>query len=72
MPLTLEQVVELAPDAAAVAAGKKLMARKNWQAIGRSTEALWGLCQGSRHLPGQGRPDQFRLPLLMPESQIPL
>ncbi len=47
MPLTLEQVVELAPDAAAVAAGKKLMGFKNWQALGRGPEALWGLCQGS-------------------------
>ena len=47
MNLTLEQVAEMAPDSASAAAGKKLMGVKHWPELGRSTEALWGKCQGS-------------------------
>ena len=47
MNLTLEQVVEMAPDAAAAAAGKKLAAVQNWPELGRSPAVLWGKCQGS-------------------------
>lgn len=47
MPLSLEQVAEMAPDSASAAAGKKLMALKNWEDLGHSAEALWGLCRGS-------------------------
>lgn len=48
MQLTLEQIHELAPDSSSVAAGKKLMALKNWPELGRSETALWGKCQGSK------------------------
>lgn len=48
MQLTIEQVTEMAPDANSAAAGKKLMAAKNWEQVGRSSDALWGLCRGSR------------------------
>lgn len=47
MALTLEQVVEMAPDGSSAAAGKKLMALKNWEGVGRDADALWGLCRGS-------------------------
>ena len=47
MRLTVEQVTEMAPDAASAAAGKKLMALKNWEGLGKSSEALWGKCRGS-------------------------
>lgn len=47
MDLTLEQVTEMAPDAGSAAAGRKLMALKNWEQVGRSSEALWGMCRGS-------------------------
>src|SRR5438552_3910155 len=47
MKLSLEHIAEMAPDASSGAAGKKLMARKNWTALGHSDAALWGLCQGS-------------------------
>jgi hypothetical protein len=47
MNLTLEQVAVMAPDPASAAAGKKLMGVKHWPELGRSTEALWGKCQGS-------------------------
>lgn len=47
MNLTLEQVEAMAPDSAAAAAGKKLMAASQWPELGRSPEALWGKCQGS-------------------------
>ncbi len=38
----------MAPDNSSVAAGKKLMALKNWDQVARSSAALWGLCQGSK------------------------
>jgi SWIM zinc finger len=47
MNLTVEQVIEMAPDAAAAAAGKKLAPAKNWPELGRSSTAMWGKCQGS-------------------------
>jgi hypothetical protein len=45
--LTLEQVASLAPDASALAAGKKTADARLWAGLGRSGEALWGECQGS-------------------------
>lgn len=47
MRLTTEQVIEMAPDPASAAAGKKLMALKNWEDLGQSAGALWGKCRGS-------------------------
>ena len=47
MSLTLEQITEMAPDGGSAAAGKKLMALKNWEDLGHSAEALWGRCRGS-------------------------
>ncbi|WP_166821584.1 SWIM zinc finger family protein [Thalassoroseus pseudoceratinae] len=48
MDLTLEQVTEMAPDSNSAAAGKKLMALKNWPDVGRDDHSLWGKCQGSK------------------------
>jgi hypothetical protein len=45
--LSLEQVLALAPDASAAAAGKKLGTPGPWQGVARSARALWGECQGS-------------------------
>lgn len=47
MPLSLEQVAEMAPDGSSAAAGKKLMALKSWEDLGQNPEAVWGLCRGS-------------------------
>lgn len=47
MPLSLEQVAEMAPDSSSAAAGKKLMALKSWEDLGQNPEAVWGLCRGS-------------------------
>ena len=47
MNLTIEQIVEMAPDAVAADAGKKLVAAKHWPELGRSPAAVWGKCQGS-------------------------
>jgi len=47
MSLTADQVLALAPDASAAAAGRKLGVRKPWSTAGRSARALWGECQGS-------------------------
>lgn len=43
----MEQVLALAPDAGAVAAGRKLGQAGVWRGLGRSARALWGECQGS-------------------------
>jgi hypothetical protein len=47
MPITTEQVTQLAPDASSASAGQKLKAPKNWSNLGSSPAALWGQCQGS-------------------------
>lgn len=47
LALTIDQVLALAPDASAVAAGKKLGDARPWRALGASERALWGECQGS-------------------------
>lgn len=47
LSLTAEQVATLAPDAASLAAGKKLAAGRDWSNIGRDPRALWGECKGS-------------------------
>lgn len=44
---TAAQVLELAPDAASAAAGKKLAAPTNWKSLGRSDDAVWGEALGS-------------------------
>jgi len=46
-PLTADQVLALAPDAAAAAAGVKLSNLRAWQGLGQSGGALWGECRGS-------------------------
>src|SRR6185369_6598260 len=37
----------MAPDESSAAAGRKLMAQKSWQELGRDGATLWGLCLGS-------------------------
>ena len=48
-----EQVLALAPDAASVAAGRKLAAARGWPALGCDEQAVWGLAQGSGKNPYQ-------------------
>ena len=47
MDLTLEQVLALAPDATAIAAGRKLANDDVWSNLGSNEAAIWGECQGS-------------------------
>lgn len=47
MQLTLEQVLQMAPDEASAKAGKALQLAKHWQSLGQNDQALWGECQGS-------------------------
>jgi hypothetical protein len=47
MNLSSEQIAGLAPDAASLAAGKKLGSPKSWKLLGQSPAAVWGECQGS-------------------------
>jgi len=45
--LTSDQVLAMAPDASAAAAGKKHGNVRLWKNLGMSASALWGECQGS-------------------------
>ena len=47
MSLSLEQVLALAPDASAAAAGRKLGTPGPWQNLGGNDDAYWGECKGS-------------------------
>ena len=47
LDLTVEQVLALAPDASAAAAGRKLSAPSPWKGLAGSSRAIWGECQGS-------------------------
>jgi hypothetical protein len=47
LSLTIDQVAALAPDAASLAAGKKLAGGRDWSAVGCDARAIWGECKGS-------------------------
>jgi hypothetical protein len=47
LALTTEQVATLAPDAASLAAGRKLAASGDWSGVAHDARALWGECKGS-------------------------
>src|SRR6476469_839397 len=47
LSFSTDQVATLAPDAAALAAGKKLATARVWRDTGHDERALWGECQGS-------------------------
>ena len=54
---TAEQILALAPDAAAAQAGKGLATARKWQTLGRDDRSVWGECQGSGAKPYQTRLD---------------
>jgi hypothetical protein len=47
LALTVEQILGLAPDAAAAQAAHKLASSRSWSRLGSSEAAIWGECQGS-------------------------
>src|SRR5689334_6379630 len=47
LALTVDQILALAPDPSAAAAGRSLAAPSKWRGLGQSDAALWGECQGS-------------------------
>lgn len=51
--LTEEQIIQLAPDAASVKAGKGLASPGKWVLLACSERAVWGHCQGSGKNPYQ-------------------
>lgn len=55
MPLNLteEQIIQLAPDAASVKAGKGLAVPGKWVLLACSERAVWGHCQGRGKNPYQ-------------------
>ncbi|EFO80781.1 SWIM zinc finger domain protein [Oscillochloris trichoides DG-6] len=56
-PLTTEQVLALAPDAASAKAGRGLATPRSWVSVGRDAQAVWGECQGSGKTPYQTQID---------------
>ena len=51
--LTEEQIIQLAPDASSVKAGKGLATGTKWVLLEYSERAVWGHCQGSGKTPYQ-------------------
>src|SRR4051794_17368490 len=51
--LTAAQVLALAPDTSAAAAGRGLAAPRHWVTLGRADGLAWGECKGSAKLPYQ-------------------
>lgn len=47
MNWTAEQIIALAPDAAAARAGQTLAVSTSWQGLAINEQHVWGLCQGS-------------------------
>lgn len=47
MPLSYEQVLQMAPDEASVSTAKKIQTPASWLRIGQNDQALWGEFQGS-------------------------
>src|SRR4051794_33589409 len=64
MQWTTATVEGLAPDAASIAAARKLARPAPWSETGRDERALWGLCRGSG-----ARPSEVRVALAGPASQ---
>lgn len=54
---TVEQVLQLAPDAASAKAGESLSRRNHWVLLNRQESVVWGECQGSGKLPYQTQID---------------
>ncbi len=54
---SVQQVQQLAPDAASMQAGQGLAKPGKWQSLGRNERLLWGECQGSGANPYQVRVD---------------
>lgn len=53
MNYSADQIIALAPDAAAAKAGRSLATAGKWQKVGQNERALWGECQGSGAKPYQ-------------------
>src|SRR5687767_9951371 len=54
---TLQQIQQLAPDAASMQAGQGLAKPNKWESLGRNERLLWGECRGSGTNPYQVRID---------------
>ena len=57
MPLTVEEVIALAPDDASAKAARGLVAPSKWPLLGADEVAAWGECQGSGSKPYQTQVD---------------
>lgn len=57
MSLTVESVLDLAPDAGSAKAGRDLSKVSKWTLLQRDERAVWGLCPGSGKDPYQTRID---------------
>ena len=57
MPLTVEEVIALAPDDASAKAARGLVSPAKWPLLGVNEAAAWGECQGSGSRPYQTQVD---------------
>jgi hypothetical protein len=53
MPLSVDEILQLAPDPASAKAAKGLVIPSKWPTLGASEAALWGECKGSGSKPYQ-------------------
>ena len=72
--LTEEQIIQLAPDAASVKAGKGLATRAKWVLLEHSDRAIWGHCQGSGKTPYQTVIDtkKHSIQMFVPQPEVPM
>lgn len=58
MSLSIDEILQLAPDAASAKAARGLALPGKWPVLGATDAALWGECQGSGSKPYQVQVDQ--------------
>ena len=72
--LTEEQIIQLAPDAASVKAGKGLATRAKWVLLEHSDRAIWGHCRGSgeNSIPDRNRYKKRSIQMFVPQPEVPM
>ena len=69
--LTEEQIIQLAPDAASVKAGKGLATRAKWVLLEHSDRAIWGHCQGRENsIPDRNRYKKRSIQMFLSQPEV--
>ena len=63
--LTEEQIIQLAPDAASVKAGKGLATRAKWVLLEHSDRAIWG-----NSIPDRNRYKKRSIQMFLPQPEV--